>query len=566
VSPGDKQDVKLVYDLLSSIAVLPRALPTDSPITHATWTALRLVGKLYGHFLDAYTNINLSLHEQLRNLSAAAHLVMAIYSYDKGDSMPSQMYFDIQTTIKNVFFCVAKTQVYNPDGKFWIILIGTDALECLFGRIRTMIGNDSNADHLQLANRVESAAICSQILAENPDWEKGPRHLTLKTWRDEAGDVSAKIDHINPASWKGDVYVKNVVILTSWEEGRRLVSEELEEADYIPPFDNMDAGVGYDIFCPFGGGRKVLLDGLTVGERDEDEDEMDIQPIAPPTTKDTPNTTHALPSPDHLEADSIGDQLESLAEEGLERLAALAAEPVTKIKPAAYVQVHSSSGKIVEQHKSSVCRVYSEPLTVCDSRKRLECVRAHPRHDTKPNATAGQVAITADIEESLVCIEDLTALLVRSKDLIWLAVVQITDIKQSGVSVDCLTRRLLMEPNVRVVVRVMRLRPRVIVGPEGDWEWFSWFESLSHEVDGGWLQLLDPDVIKSSRVGREDTLGYAFKSSELLMIALLLFGNFRSETDRFLTVTWSCNFPYRNSAGNYFTFVLIKCKSNIPIN
>jgi hypothetical protein len=182
------------------------------------------------------------------------------------------------------------------------------------------------------------------------------------------------------------------VILTSWEEGRRLASEELEEADYIPPFDNMDAGVGYDMFCPFGGGRKVLLDGLTVGERDEDEDEMDIWPIAPPTTNDTLNATHALP-PDHLEADSIGDQLESLAEEGLERLAALAAGPV----------------------------------------------RAHPRHDTKPNATTGQVAITADTEESLVRIEDPTALLVQSKDLIWLAIAQITDIRQSGVSVDYLT-------------------------------------------------------------------------------------------------------------------------------
>ena len=46
--------------------------------------------------------------------------------------------------------------------------------------------------------------------------------------------MSAKIDHINPASWKGDVYVKNIVILTSWEEGCRLASEELEEVDYIP--------------------------------------------------------------------------------------------------------------------------------------------------------------------------------------------------------------------------------------------------------------------------------------------------------------------------------------------
>jgi len=48
VSPADRQVVKLAYDLLSSIAVLPCALPMDSSITHATQTALHLVNKLYG--------------------------------------------------------------------------------------------------------------------------------------------------------------------------------------------------------------------------------------------------------------------------------------------------------------------------------------------------------------------------------------------------------------------------------------------------------------------------------------------------------------------------------------
>src|ERR1700729_1255446 len=121
-------------------------------------------------------------------------------------------------TIKNVYFCVAKTQLDDPEGKFWIILVGTDALEQLFGKVHTMVGTDCNADQLQLANRVESAAICTRILAEHPEWERGPRRLMLKTWRDEAGDISAKIDHINPASWKGDVAVKNVVLLTCWED------------------------------------------------------------------------------------------------------------------------------------------------------------------------------------------------------------------------------------------------------------------------------------------------------------------------------------------------------------
>jgi hypothetical protein len=58
---------------------------------------------------DFYTNVMLSLHDQLQHLSAAAHHILVIYSYDKGGSMPSQTYFDMMTTIKNV--CVAKTQL-----------------------------------------------------------------------------------------------------------------------------------------------------------------------------------------------------------------------------------------------------------------------------------------------------------------------------------------------------------------------------------------------------------------------------------------------------------------------
>ncbi|KZP10387.1 hypothetical protein FIBSPDRAFT_700742, partial [Athelia psychrophila] len=227
VDPSDKQDVKLMYDLLSAIAILPAAAEDDPPPIHNTRTALQLLGKLYTHLLEAYTNIHLSLSEQLQHLSAIAHLVMAIYRSDKGDSMPSQTYYDLMTAIKNAFFCVAKTQVDNPDGDFWLILIGTDALERLFGKIRTMIGNDSNVDQLQLANRAESAAMCTSILAEHPEWEKAPRRLTLKAWREQAGDLSARVDHINPASWGGDARVRGVVLLTCWEEGRRIATAEL---------------------------------------------------------------------------------------------------------------------------------------------------------------------------------------------------------------------------------------------------------------------------------------------------------------------------------------------------
>jgi hypothetical protein len=80
VSLNDKQDVKLAYDLLSSIAVLLPAQDNDPPTVHNTCNSLWLLGKVYAHLLEAYTNINLDLHDQLKHLSLAAHLIMAIYS------------------------------------------------------------------------------------------------------------------------------------------------------------------------------------------------------------------------------------------------------------------------------------------------------------------------------------------------------------------------------------------------------------------------------------------------------------------------------------------------------
>lgn len=77
------------------------------------------------------------------------------------------------TMIKNMYFCVAKTQIDDPEGEFWIILLGSDPLETLFGTIHTINGIDSNVNQLQFANRSGSAVACSNILAEHPEWAKG---------------------------------------------------------------------------------------------------------------------------------------------------------------------------------------------------------------------------------------------------------------------------------------------------------------------------------------------------------------------------------------------------------
>lgn len=171
LAPNDKQDVVLMVQLLNAIAQLPQtAQPNDHPGSHASRRILQLLGHLYRNILEAYLETTLSLHEQLTRLSTAAHLVLALYATYRGDFIPIQLFFDVMSMIKNAFMCVAKTQIDDPDGKFWLVLLGTDALKKVFGKVRTMVGNDTNADESQLANRIDGACECARILAAHPDW------------------------------------------------------------------------------------------------------------------------------------------------------------------------------------------------------------------------------------------------------------------------------------------------------------------------------------------------------------------------------------------------------------
>lgn len=111
-----------------------------------------MLGSLYHHFILPYICIDLSLYKQLTYLSSVVHILMALFLDNKASTkfIPTQLYNDATMAIKNVYFCIAKAKADNPKSKFWIILLGTDCLETLFGILQTMIGNDSNLDLLQL--------------------------------------------------------------------------------------------------------------------------------------------------------------------------------------------------------------------------------------------------------------------------------------------------------------------------------------------------------------------------------------------------------------------------------
>jgi hypothetical protein len=184
------------------------------------------------------------------------------------------------------------------------------------------------------------------------------------------------------------------------------------------------------------------------GEREEDEGEIEMS-AAPRVHLDSVDPLLPPILPAETQA-SMSDCLEELAEAEL-----LHINDTTRasLKHETYVFINLESGSSVQQHKSSVCRVYLQPLTIQDSQLHLERVRGFPRN--ADSTTPGTIGVSpGDSPEPFFCVQDPAALLVHSKEMIWLAVVEIYGIKQSRISVARLLARLLGEPNICITVRI----------------------------------------------------------------------------------------------------------------
>ncbi|KAF9020163.1 hypothetical protein BDZ89DRAFT_1204039 [Hymenopellis radicata] len=273
--PDDKQDVTLAYQLMRDLWSLPETT-SDQPIFVAQRNALRLLGSLFRHLIFPYICVDLTLSKQLRHLSAAAHLALALFRESGKDFIPTLLYTDIMIMIKNVYFCVAKGKIDNPSGMFWIILLGTDRLETLFGILRTIVGTDANVDLLQLATRLTGTNEVSNILAMKPEWDSSPRRLQLPAVTKEGHQIlDSGVDRINPRSWRADVSLSNVVLQTCWRGGRRMVEDNNPEL--APLFAALDRDKrSISILSPCG----VLLMDLPLAEDDnEDPDVPDASDV-----------------------------------------------------------------------------------------------------------------------------------------------------------------------------------------------------------------------------------------------------------------------------------------------
>ena len=118
------------------------------------------------------------------------------------------------------------------------------------------------------------------------------------------------------------------------------------------------------------------------------------------------------------------------------------------------------------------------------------------------NSEGGRLALGQTIENPLelcITVQDPAVTLFHSNDLVWLALIQLANLRLDSTVVQTLPVCLLSKPNVRVVVQVMAIAP-VTEGcdnEDGDWEWMGHFiklagQSSTCEINGRWVELLNP--------------------------------------------------------------------------
>lgn len=118
--PADKQNVPAAVKLLKGLAALrefsiaPTSQQPYRPIFNATqkrWLAeAQVLGEIAHRLLSPWQRLDTDLDQILKESATVSMLLMFLWEKNRGDFIPSQLYHDLQSSIKDMFFFVARLQ------------------------------------------------------------------------------------------------------------------------------------------------------------------------------------------------------------------------------------------------------------------------------------------------------------------------------------------------------------------------------------------------------------------------------------------------------------------------
>ena len=531
LDPTDKQDVVLAYSLLRDLWTLSPADPfSNTPTYIKAREALRIYGELSHHLMFPYICVELSLSEQLEHLSAAVHLILALYILDdaRSDFIPMPLFIDIGIMVKNAFFCVAKVKVDHPSDPFFLVLLGTDRLESLFGILRTMVGNDTNLDLLQLALRITSTTEVSTILAKHPEWDKGPRRLCLPTVSKHYDELTNSVDHTGPRAYMcpDKLRPSSLTLATSWKRGRHFMEDK-----YLwitPILRSMDSTENASILAPYG--IRLVTSSLTGSDNDAGVEEDD-----PPRHNDS-----SMHTPEALDATLGMQELEDAVAENQWRTSD------------SYGQgsfLHSVQIGGVTIKKSRALTQQFRYVTSASSTDRLRRVAQESRFKTSgglrvPHSQAGD----EHIEGPTLSILQPIATVVLCEDKLFLCIAEVNGLFLGHQAVDEIPIPILSERAAQVSYQGLRLVPASYSDDHNgihDWRSLDLFR-FSAKVPGALVLPINPDVTSHNLC---DAF-FLFQSSELMALATSLLDSIPCGHHKSIPLAkHSDYFPYREQDG-----------------
>ncbi|KAG1776829.1 hypothetical protein EV702DRAFT_1227616 [Suillus placidus] len=168
--------------------------------------------------------------------------------------MSYQLYYDLQTTVKNTFFCLAKQQCLDPNAPFFLGDVGNDPLELLFGCTHMIGGHNSAFSYAQALDRIGAAK-----------------------------DIDTEgVDHINCELWKGDIIAGRCDLPFSWCSGRESALTVLAKSQLDPihySFADLFKSGEIDMLRPFGENQYL---GINTDDNLEDASLVPTPPPPPP--------------------------------------------------------------------------------------------------------------------------------------------------------------------------------------------------------------------------------------------------------------------------------------------
>lgn len=211
LDPADKQNVPKAVNLIQALRKVEDTPSADKPPDSLRHQRISFLARFFMFFVLPFISLEMSLSEQVRSLATYAHLLIVLWLKHTTSFITGALYADSQSIIKNIIITIARLQEISPEAAYYIILEGTDRLERLFGDCRTQ-DHSRNFDILQFCDKLSISTAMRFIFERNPLLDRGHERLNLK---DATG-----VDHVNPASWRGDVTVGKVNLAREWTAGR----------------------------------------------------------------------------------------------------------------------------------------------------------------------------------------------------------------------------------------------------------------------------------------------------------------------------------------------------------